>query len=349
MKKLRKFKLVQIMTICAMAIGVFKSEISAAEEYIPIINHDRIWESRYGEWGPLTIKYMKFDGTGDFLGHTYHEIVTFKKTIVDLRIPVEDSVYEFFDNIYEHEGYLREENGKVYTLVMENSDANNYSGYIYVPFQTYNEDFILNEKLIYDIGSKEGDCYNAFSNVVSVGGLFNFKTVERKIETIDEQECIMIGMCSTDFADNYKSSYKVIEGIGPIQNGCLNYTEFVTNPTRPWEYNYFNRLFDLNGNEIYRNPEDCINFNLPNNIFNSVKTLGLEKDYFITRSNDKICYGDDTMDNAINIYDINGCLLKSDSSKGRIELPTTDLKNGLYIAVASSDGVITSYYKFCIN
>lgn len=348
---IHKFRIEKRICIFAIAIGIsiFTPAISAAEEYMSIIRPDRVWESISGEYGPFTVKYMKFDGTEDFLGRSYHNIVTFKKSIVDLRIPDEDSQYEFINDICEHEGYIREEDGKVYTLVMEDPYAPNHSGLIFIPHQSYNDDYILTERLIYDFGSSEGECYDAFSNVTSDGEVFNFMTIGRTTVTVDNQECVMIDMCPTEFADKYNTSYKVVEGIGPINNGCLNYTEFITNPTRPWEYNYFNRLFDSNGNEIYRNQEDCINFNLPNDIFNSVETLGLGKDYFIARSNDKICYGDDTMDNAINIYDINGCLLKSDSSKGRIELPTTYLKNGLYIAVASSNGVITSYYKFCIN
>lgn len=320
---------------------------SPKTEYKPIIRDDRVWECITGTWGPFTVKYMKFDGIEELLGKTYHRIVTFKKSVVDINSPIEDCKYEFFDDVYEHEGYMREEDGKVYTLVIEGETEPYYEGAIYIPSWSYQEDLTLNERLIYDLTSEVGNCYDAFSSVTLGGEFMNFKTVARTAVNVEDEECVMIGMCPTVFSDNHNISYCVVEGVGPIGNGCLNYTEFIDSPTRPWTYNFFNRLFDLNGNVIFRNQEDCLDFRLPENLFSSVETLG-ETNTLMINAN-VISYDNYNCHNSVAIYDMNGRMLKTASARGKVTVSTADLHPGIYIAVPVSDGIAASPRKFSIH
>ncbi len=55
---------------------------SYADEYKSMIRYDRVWEclNLEGMYKNMYIKCMKFDGTEEIQGKTYHRLVTFKKS-----------------------------------------------------------------------------------------------------------------------------------------------------------------------------------------------------------------------------------------------------------------------------
>lgn len=333
--------------VCLYNDDSLKSDTTiTAYNYKPIIRYDRIWECCSGEWGPYTVKYMKFDGTEDFLGQTYHRIKTFKKSVVYATIPFENSTYDLYDDIDEHEGYLREENGKVYTLVME-SDQDNYPYYsLYIPTQQYTDDSYLTEKLIYDFSIGVGDSYPAYSNIMRYGEIMDFMTRTKSSEIFDGEECMNIGMCPVEFLNFEDLSYHIVEGIGPTDHGCLNYTEFIDQPTRPWAYNYFNRVFDLDWNILYKT-EDCYeDYKLPDEL-SSAEIL--TDSPVMEISNGLITFGKSNHDNAIRIYDMSGRQVKEASANGSLSVRTSDLLPGVYIAIGSADGIPSSPCKFDIR
>lgn len=53
------------------------------------------------------VKYMKFDGTEEINGKTYHRIVTFRKAIMERKYDPVFDTYEYIDGLCEIEGYMR--------------------------------------------------------------------------------------------------------------------------------------------------------------------------------------------------------------------------------------------------
>ncbi|MDO4336253.1 MAG: T9SS type A sorting domain-containing protein [Bacteroidales bacterium] len=330
-----------------MALGMLSGAVANASDYKTMIRYDRVWESITGEWGPYTAKYMKFDGSEEFLGKTYHRIVTFKKSVVDIAYPIEDSTYEFFDDVYEHEGYLREEDGKVYTLIMETISDDYLTGALYIPTETYQDGLTLAERLIYDFSWNEGDIYSALTFTTRLGELHDLKTRHKSTIMVDDEECTMIGVCPTYVDDEIDFYYTLIEGIGPVDHGCLNYTEFYAHLTRPWEYNYFNRVFDSNGKVLYRNPEFCPELRLPDNLFSSVGIVTDSGNLSITA--DGVAFGYDNRRNKVCIYDLEGRLVASESGAGRMTIPTSHLTPGMYIAEGRAEGCAATRRKFIVR
>ncbi|MCM1141534.1 MAG: T9SS type A sorting domain-containing protein [Muribaculum sp.] len=327
----------------AIIMTVFGNvNLCASENYKSMIRHDRVWESVCFEWGPHTVKYMKFDGKEEINGKVYDRIVTFRKTIFN-RNSDYNGGYEYIENINENEGYLREEDGKVYTLVLGIKDKNHFCGDLYLSSDTpCPDDYELSEQLVYDFTLDEGSFYNAFSN----GGPADFKVKSRSQIKIGGEDYIKIGVspCFNDYVENVV--YEIVEGIGSIDHGCLNYNEFIAQPTRPWAYNYFNRLFDDSGNILFESL-DSMDYQLPTGAFSAVATLNESPSIFL--SNGNISFGEDNHLNAIKIYDMNGRLVKSVSGAGRATLSTRDLTSGIYISVAETDGKPISRRKFSVK
>lgn len=330
-------KVMVILSMCQFTVS--------AHEYVPIVKYDRVWESVTGEWGPYTVKYMKFDGTEEINGKTYHRIVTYKKSIMNWDAPSE-AHYEYFDNICENEGYLREEDGKVYTLVID-YDFSDYSfGITYSPDEPDADNCKISERLLYDFNCNEDDEFNAFSCCMKTGEMMNFTVLSKSSMEIDGEKCQVINIYPSVYVNEYCKGYEVIEGIGPTDYGCLNYNEFYTQPTRPWLYNYFNRLFDADGNVIYKT-KNCVDYQLPDDAFSSVNSISqmptpLFSDGFIS-------YGEDNHFNSIKVYSMNGSKVKSVGGRGRILILTNDLSTGVYMVVFDTDGKTSARRKFIVK
>ncbi|MBD5263483.1 MAG: hypothetical protein HDS39_05360 [Bacteroides sp.] len=267
------------------AITALISAFSAnAEEYKPMIRYDRVWEcySTCDGKDYNTYKCMRFDGTEEINGKIYHRLVTFKKRLMGYDQEKGAIVKEMMD-CYEHEGYLREEDGKVFTLIEGTDDSftdawGTMSGCLYIPTDSYPENKGCGEYLLYDFNMEENQIYDAISFVT--GGAWNnrFAVLNVSYVEIDGEECKMMYVCSEDqleYYETYDTPYSyypgIVEGIGAIEYGCLNYHEFMDHLTRLYAHNYFTCLYDLDGNVIYPTDPEYLGYDYGS--FASVKDM----------------------------------------------------------------------------
>ena len=190
-------------------ISIYVSAVSA--EYKSMIRHDRVWECLSLECGDNYIKCMKIDGSEEINGHTYYRLVSFRKTR-----PIYDSYaginvgYEIYDNITQHEGYIREENGVVYTLVKEWKKpevGNPYDefGSHYIPqtkVSNPNPEDVC-EYMLFDFNKKAGEQYDALTflgsgdysgNAVMV----RFSVLSESMIEIEGEECRSVEVACVD-------------------------------------------------------------------------------------------------------------------------------------------------------
>lgn len=155
-------------------------------KYVPVIRYDRVWEcTSSDDLHTYTVKYMKFDGTEEINDKIYHRIVTFRKSIMEKKYDSIMDTYEYTDGICQLEGYMREDNGKVYTLASGVYDNDGFwYGSIYPLEHTNNEDSI-EEFLIYDFNCEPGLRYEALSNRTRSNELANFTVISKSTVPID--------------------------------------------------------------------------------------------------------------------------------------------------------------------
>ncbi|MCM1141533.1 MAG: T9SS type A sorting domain-containing protein [Muribaculum sp.] len=333
----------------AIIMTVFGNvNLCASENYKSMIRYDRVWESLSQPTGDL-IKCMRFDGTEEINGKSYHKIITFRKTIASYDTSILAYTYGPSEDVYESEGFIREEDGIVYTLVVEPKDRvdNVYSGYIFFNGCELNDDEILSEKIVYNFNVKEGDLFELYTFIARLGGVDAlFKVIKEDKIVIEGEECRSIEIAPIYYEEDILGTrIVIIEGIGVTDYGSLNYHELQDHPTGLWHNNFLNRVFDNNGSVIYSSSSryDSLLYDgfshvemIPN-ILNDVD----KKDY--------ISFGEDNHLNAIKIYDMNGRLVKSVSGAGRATLSTRDLTSGIYISVAETDGKPISRRKFSVK
>ena len=250
----------RVMWLGAISVvGICLSLSVSASEYKPMIRYDRVWECRSiaSDHSQGVNKCMKFDGTEEINGKTYHRIVTFKKAFPVTEIGGNIIGYEMED-CYEPEGYMREEDGKVYTLaVAYNPEEDYFSGNRYVPdfVESTNQPECV-ENLLYDFTLDQGDVYEGMTFVERDAIVESFKVLNISSVRIDGEECKMMYISRVD-ENNYDEPYywyrPIVEGIGAVDRGCLNYHEFSSIPAKIWYWNYFLRLFDMEGNLLYSN------------------------------------------------------------------------------------------------
>ena len=251
----RIFKITMLL-LSFLLVGAFSL---SAEEYKPMIRYDRVWEClNLEDVGQVYIKCMKFDETEEINGKTYHRLVTFKKSIKS------GEGYLIQDDVFEHEGYLREENGIVYTLV--EGDGSSYSPNIgewfggrYVPHANSQSTNGVNEYILYNFNVEEDGCYDGVTYVCDFAKMCRFKVISESSAEIDGESCRSIEVATMDlYYDEFMGSHTYIEGIGAVENGCLTHHEYDDLPTKMWMRNYINRVFDMDGNVIFSSLDGCI-------------------------------------------------------------------------------------------
>lgn len=255
---------IKVLVIMAATTALLSAALSAAaEEYKSMIRYDRVWECVSTRWFDNTVYYMRFDGTEEINGKTYHKLVTFRKAGFDWKDNGKTLfTYDVSDDIIEHEGYMREENGVVYTLIANDGAENpdSWSGTLYIPTNDNSDYPDVTEEIIYDFNCKEGDSYDGISYLMCMAQKESF-TVESidKVE-IDGEECRRFEITNR-YCDKL---YPVIEGVGAVVEGCLNCHEFLDAPTFPWGHHFLNRVFNNEGDVLYRTPVDCLD--IPNSL-----------------------------------------------------------------------------------
>lgn len=273
-----------------MLLGVMLSTFfpAYADEYKSMIRYDRVWECLcvLDKDGETVLKCMKFDGPEEINGKVYHKIVTFKKTFLTFEYGSDTPTYESVD-CFEPEGFMREEDGVVYTLVAERQyDTTSegeplYYGVLYTSIEEDLDGIICREYEIYNFNVKEEDYYSSVSFIYGFGSeqsafnVLNVSTIE-----VAGEECRMMYVCP-EFEVEYHKTYEtpyywyypIIESVGAVDYGCLNYHEFIDHPTKMYAHHYFCRLFDLDGNVIYPLDYEEIPYNIDYGSFNSVDII----------------------------------------------------------------------------
>ncbi|MDE6740782.1 MAG: hypothetical protein K2J58_00450 [Muribaculaceae bacterium] len=253
----------RLMWLGAMSVvGICLSLSGSASEYKSIIRYDRVWENKsryYNDQG--LIRCVRFDGPEEINGKIYHRVVTFKKSHWESDI----NAY-VTEDCYEKEGYLREENGVVYALVCEDRNifGDTILGGTHIP-ETDEEDEQLSyrEHVLYDMTLNEGDRYTAFSELMEDNsGLETFKVLHTSYIDIGGEECRMMYVC-TESEEEYMDSdlpytwfHPIIEGVGIVESGCLNFLTIEGHKNTGMMYwKCFERILDMEGNVLYRGPD----------------------------------------------------------------------------------------------
>ena len=234
---------------------IFMASISAkAEEYKSMIRYDRVWEHTSVNWDNNTVYYTKFDGAEEINGKTYHPLVSFRKENYSQDEEGNSHLWGVDENYYQHEGYLREEGGKVYTLItdVERSDYGLH-GHLYIPNGSDAHPADLEEMLIYDFTCKEGESYRGLVTNGYYVDETTYKVKSAEFIAIDGEQhrCLVV----TPEEYNEYLELPMIEGIGIANEyGCLT-TINTAMPSRPTMDYMFSRVLDMYGKEVYRRGE----------------------------------------------------------------------------------------------
>jgi len=264
-----------LLILCGVFAGMSQCIIPAmAVDYAPIIEEGKVWQyaGQYSrsvdgnEEAGLAYHSMKFDGTMTVNGKEYHRFTFFESEYY--KGTHEYGVLELAE-VLERTGpnyFLREENGKVYVLTLDNKmfstetlDATLDPS---VPEERYGE------FLRYDFTLGDGAEFRLPMGIVV--GEENLETVFIKVKTpveVDETERKTITFCEkvgqpgengetvVDYREVYPGS--VIEGIGPDRDGDLVVfgppysTSLSNNVNGPGQGSFLNYVADSEGKVIY--------------------------------------------------------------------------------------------------
>ncbi len=242
-----------VMAILAIwCLSLFcPSSVSAADgEYKSMIRYDRIWEHVSYDWSDRDVYHVRFDGSEEFNGKTYHRLVCFRKASYGYDSAAKPYLFDVNNDYYLHEGYLREEDGKVYTLLEIYDRNGNDSPYICLctDLDEYNKNYTIEERLLYDFTCKEGESYKALhleSNLVGEM-IYEVKSVDL-VEIQGEPHRIF-----RVIADGNETMVEpIIEGVGIVSYGCLTTINFLYRRTCPCMNHIFNRLLSSDGEVLY--------------------------------------------------------------------------------------------------
>lgn len=331
---------------CIFDAESFMSEVSAPVDNKPITRTDRIWECVSDDGEYLTVKYMKFDGTEEFDDKLFLSIVTYAKCKAPSHSNLTNVEFEYSEGLYEPEGYIREENGKAYTWLMGDYPDDCFYGSIYLPGATYPNNYAYSEKIIYDFNCEPGDCLGAFSNGRDFGIFTGFDIISKSTVNVDNEECTLIELRPAGTSEDIPS-YAIAEGVGPVDFGCLAYSEYLKPSTNTVYKNHFNRLFDKYGNVLYENPRSCINFNLPENLLSSVATIKENTDILV--SDQTIKFGENGNHNEVFIYDMSGRIVKTTHADTMLTISIANITPGIYICTGYCNGSRISRCKFTVK
>ncbi|MDE5758037.1 MAG: hypothetical protein K2H85_05435, partial [Allobaculum sp.] len=190
---------------------------------------------------------------------TYHRLVAFRKVSYDFDSDSQPYTFDVDDNYYEHEGYMREEDGKVYTLVATGTNEwGNPFMFPYIPGATDIPDtYTLEEKLLYDFTCGEGESYRALQTHGFETEEMNYKVMSVDHIEIDGEEHKLMRICPDD-EWNYDYGHPVVEGIGIASYGCLTTINFLWLPSCPCMDHIFNRVLSMDGKMLYCSEDDYV-------------------------------------------------------------------------------------------
>ena len=255
-------------------VGLLHTFSASADEYKSIIRYDRVWEHLYIHWGDRRAYYVRFGGTEEINGKTYHSLEAFR----EVRYEEKDGkpyVVSVNDDYYDHEGYLREEDGKVYTLIVSEEREDGYKEYqLYTPDFSYPDSSIIEEKLLYDFTCKEEETYSAMQVDGYWGEQIDYKVKSVEHIEIDGEEHRLLHVVTYDNWNDVWNDYgtePIVEGVGIASYGCLTTINFLHLPTCPCYHHIFNRLLSTEGKVLYRSED--MGVDLPLNDFMGIEDI----------------------------------------------------------------------------
>ncbi len=245
---------------------VLNSVSVSADEYKSMIRYDRVWEHISIRWDNKTVYYAKFDGAEEINGKTYHRFVSFRKSRYEYDKDYQIYLFDIDEDYYEHEGYMREEDGKVYTLVINRYPNEEFPIYEHLRCSPKTEELpYVEEKLLYDFTCKEGESYLGL-NVHGEAEEITYKVESIEYVEIDGEQHLLQRVTPEGF--DY-IELPMVEGVGiDSEYGCLITINFLYIPTCPCMSHIFNRVLSSDGKTIYGNK----NSNIPVGDF-----LGVDK------------------------------------------------------------------------
>ncbi len=193
--------------------------------------------------------YTKFNGTEEINGKTYHRLISFRKAGYDYDKDRQIYLFDVDENYYRHEGYLREEDGKVYLLVLAADPEDKYQINIHLTWTPESEELpYIKEKLIYDFTCKESESYLGL-HIHEVADEMSYKV--KFIESIEiNGENHRLLNVEPEGYENIELS--MVEGVGiDSEYGCLTTINFLDMPTCPCASYIFNRMLSMDGKVLY--------------------------------------------------------------------------------------------------
>lgn len=243
-----------------LLLGENLSAPRPGQKPVKLIREGREWEYvSYDTWGQYEIyRRMKFDGTEERNGRTYHRLVTFKTTMVNNHWEQKDDgsrVNNYTVKIDETPSdvkLLREENSTVYLLYDEGMSL-----FFKYPFFWNTSDADSQELRLYDFSQQGGDIVQGCSDESVATGFFISDT---ETCTIEGEECAVQKFNHSDYKlfYEYLGDYptyrlfdcKMIEGIG--FDGCGTLTFIPFDITTNGEPNFaINNIYNSQGEVIY--------------------------------------------------------------------------------------------------
>ena len=223
---------------------------ASAEEYKSMIRYDRVWEHISVNWNNKAVFYTKFDGAEEINGKTYHRLVSFRKARYDYDKDGQCYLFDLDENYLEHEGYLREEDGKVYTLVAINDSETVFPRIdLYTPEYKDNAVFRLEEKVLYDFTCREGESYRGLHLHHTWGKEINYTVKSIDTVEIDGENHRRLRAYPEGYDD---CDEPMVEGIGISSYGCLTTFNILDQPSCPCLDYIFNRVISTDGTVIYQ-------------------------------------------------------------------------------------------------
>lgn len=296
---------------------------SSQYDYVPLVNHDRIWEYYMVSPGPDVYEHclfqMKFDGEELRNGKTYH-IFTF--TGNEIYWSTCEGVYnndlKVLQNRHTDKFLIREEGNKVYLF----NDLSVKAGLDGI------EDNEGEEILLYNFNLKPDETFKAVSlryryNDFDILGdltLWEHRIDVIETEIIEEQECT-VQRLSTSIPGIF-----AIEGIGCVDYGILPIYKLSNYEAGYEDYYGLNRVYGKNEEIIYQRPYNSVD--APSSINNINEEVSLSFNDGIIEVNDagKL--------NTIKIFNLNGEIVMAANGYNYVKLSTIGLKPGIYIAKA---------------
>lgn len=238
-------------------VGIIASISAFASEYKSMIRYDRVWEHVSVNWNDKKVYYVKFDGQEEINGNAYHRLISFRKAGFDYDKDGQPYLFDVDENYYQHEGYMREEDGKVYTLVATGTDNWGYPVMaLYIPdAPNIPDNYTLEEKILYDFTCKEGESYRGLQVNDYYAEEMAYKVESISSVEIDGEEHRVMWIYP-DFEWDYMGREPIIEGVGIGSYGCLTTINFLWLPSCPCMDHIFNRVLSTDGSVLYKTGED---------------------------------------------------------------------------------------------